>query len=213
MAAGSTRRTRPIVLRWKCACAAVESHGFQASVACLKPHWRTSTSCSRTSSASAEAHPVEQRCAPCVFRRRGESGPQQGTGLTRCPCGPMLGLMLSGLRRSSAGRSTMRRHNALSRSWRHRVIGRRTSIYVWTGWAVLLLVVAGLHLPSRWALLAGVMLGGSIVGWWALPEAVMPGPRWRLFGVRTAVVRLRLNSLPFAGVCDWLHPRCSSTAP
>jgi hypothetical protein len=101
-----------------------------------------------------------------------------------------------------AGRSAMREHKRLSRVWRSRVFGRRTAIYVFLVWGVLVLVVSGLHIPSRWALLAGVLLGGGIVGCWAIPEAVMPGwiRNWQLgaWGEQQTAKQLRMLSR------DWL---------
>ena len=92
----------------------------------------------------------------------------------------------------------MRRHKRLARTWRRRVIGRHTSIYVWAVWTVLLFVTIGLHLESRWALWAGMMLGATIVGWWMLREALLPGwiSNWQIGAWGEQVTAKELARLP-----------------
>lgn len=79
-----------------------------------------------------------------------------------------------------AGSSGMRRYRLLARDWRRRTFGRRTSLYVWTLWA--LAVVALLELtPARWRFGEGLVLGMFAAAFLLLPDAAMPDhiARWQ----------------------------------
>jgi hypothetical protein len=63
----------------------------------------------------------------------------------------------------------------LSRSWRHRVFGRRFAFYFWTVFALLLVAVATQHAKPLWSIYASVALGAAAAFWLLAPEALMPG--------------------------------------
>ena len=79
-----------------------------------------------------------------------------------------------------AGRSGMRRYKELARDWRRRTLGRRTSIYFWTLYA--LAVVALLAwTPAKWRFGEGLVFGMLGIAYFMLPDALMPEhiARWQ----------------------------------
>jgi Nuclease-related domain len=91
-------------------------------------------------------------------------------------------MVLELFRREGAGRSAERKYKHLARAWRRRVFGRRSALYFWTLYILLLLLVVGLHPGSRWALWAGCGFGTALAAWVLMPEALMPGHifNWQL---------------------------------
>src|SRR5581483_5962457 len=77
-------------------------------------------------------------------------------------------------RRHGAGRSAARRHRNLARAWRHRVFGRRFSLYFWATFAVLLFGAAKLDLRPPWGVYVGMFFGCALTAWLLIPEALMP---------------------------------------
>jgi Nuclease-related domain len=79
-----------------------------------------------------------------------------------------------------AGRSGMRRYKLLARDWRRRTLGRRTSIYFWSLYVV---VVAALlaWTPSKWRFGEGLVFGMLGMAYLMLPDVVMPEhiARWQ----------------------------------
>lgn len=83
--------------------------------------------------------------------------------------------MLDLLTRNGAGRSAEKKYERLADAWLHRTFGMRYSLYFWTLFVAVVLVVINLDLSKNWALFAGLLLGASFVGWLLLPAALMPG--------------------------------------
>jgi hypothetical protein len=83
-------------------------------------------------------------------------------------------------RYGGAGRSGMRRYKALSRDWRRRNLGRRTSLYFWTLFVIALVAVLELT-PVRWRFGEGLFFGMLGMAYVMFPDAVMPDHigRWQ----------------------------------
>jgi hypothetical protein len=83
-------------------------------------------------------------------------------------------------RYGGAGRSGMRRYKALSRDWRRRNLGRRTSLYFWTLLAIALVAVLELT-PVRWRFGEGLFFGILGMAYVMFPDAVLPDHigRWQ----------------------------------
>jgi hypothetical protein len=79
-----------------------------------------------------------------------------------------------------AGRSGMRRYNELARDWRRRTLGRRTSLYFWTLYVLLILGLLN-WTPHNWRFAAGLIVGMLATAYVMFPEAVMPDyiSRWQ----------------------------------
>ncbi|MGH3025630.1 MAG: nuclease-related domain-containing protein [Gaiellaceae bacterium] len=79
-----------------------------------------------------------------------------------------------------AGRSGMRRYKELARDWRRRTLGRRTSLYFWTLFA-LTLVALLVWTSGRWRFVEGLLLGMTGMAYLLLPDALMPDhiARWQ----------------------------------
>jgi Nuclease-related domain len=99
--------------------------------------------------------------------------------------------------RDHPGRSASRRHTRLARSWRRRRFGRRTPYYAVLIFALLVLLLSGLHLSSHWALLAGLMLGMLTMTVRLLPDAIMPGHifNWQLGAWGEQMTAIELDKL------------------
>jgi len=82
--------------------------------------------------------------------------------------------------RGNAGRSGMRRYNELARDWRRRTFGRRTSLYFWIFYTLLVLGLLA-WTPHKWRFAEGAFVGAVAVGYWMLPDALMPEhiARWQ----------------------------------
>jgi hypothetical protein len=79
-----------------------------------------------------------------------------------------------------AGRSGQRRFKNLAKDWRHRTIGRRTSVYFWTLYTLLLLPTLK-WTPSGWRFGAGLLFGMVGMGFYLFRDALMPDhiKRWQ----------------------------------
>jgi hypothetical protein len=79
-----------------------------------------------------------------------------------------------------AGRSGMRRYKELARDWRRRTLGRRTSIYFWTLYALAVVALLALT-PAKWRFGEGLVFGMLGMAYFMLPDALMPEhiARWQ----------------------------------
>ena len=86
------------------------------------------------------------------------------------------------LHRAKAGRLAQRRYEELSRAWRARVFGRRFSLYFWTIFVLLVILVISLHPGAEGSLIAGLGFGTAMASWLLMPEALMPAAisRWQV---------------------------------
>ena len=74
----------------------------------------------------------------------------------------------------------MRQYKELARDWRRRTFGRRTSLYFWTAYLVVL-IAALTATPQGWRFLEGLFLGMVVAAHLLLPDVVMPDhiARWQ----------------------------------
>jgi hypothetical protein len=72
-----------------------------------------------------------------------------------------------------AGRSLRRRHRELTREWRHRTFGRRTSLYFWPVFVLATLLVLDFT-PTSWRFAEGALVGLIAAAYVALPDLLMP---------------------------------------
>lgn len=79
------------------------------------------------------------------------------------------------VRRNVAGRSAAQRYKRLKKTWRHRVLGRRTGVLVFSVLFLLFLLVQHVHLSELWAMVIGSWFGALIAGWVLIPDVMMPG--------------------------------------
>jgi hypothetical protein len=79
-----------------------------------------------------------------------------------------------------AGRSGMRRYKELARDWRRRTLGRRTSIYFWTLYALAVVALVP-WTPAKWRFVEGLVFGMLGMAYFMLPDALMPEhiARWQ----------------------------------
>lgn len=79
-----------------------------------------------------------------------------------------------------AGRSGMRRHKALARDWQRRTLGRRTSLYFWTLFALAVIAVLDFT-PSNWRFYEGALFGMIGTAFGLLPDLLLPDhiARWQ----------------------------------
>lgn len=89
--------------------------------------------------------------------------------------------MIEVLRRE-AGRSADSKYKGLSKAWRRRVLGRRTNVYFWIIFGLLLYAAVSFTPSGYWEWPIGTFLGGLGAAWFMVPDALMPSGilNWKL---------------------------------
>jgi len=84
--------------------------------------------------------------------------------------------------RRGAGRSADSKYKGLSKAWRRRVLGRRTSVYFWVIFSLLLYAAVSFTPSGRWVWPVGTFFGGLGAAWLMVPDALMPSHimNWKL---------------------------------
>jgi hypothetical protein len=86
----------------------------------------------------------------------------------------------------------------LNRAWKRRVLGRRSSLYFWLIYALLLFGALLLHPGRQWSLATGGVFGGLAMAWLLLPDTLRPAhiSWWQLGAWGEQMTASELRSLP-----------------
>jgi hypothetical protein len=88
---------------------------------------------------------------------------------------PIWGRVSVYVRRNVAGRSAAQRYKRLKKAWRHRVLGPRTGVLVFSVLLLLFLLIQHVRLSELWAMVIGSWFGALVAAWVLLPDVMMPG--------------------------------------